>query len=313
MLRLVLWGFFLFATSARSYEFRFLGCEAPESCPPQHGVAVVPQDGGTRAVFCNAAMIGPSAVITDEHCVRDLGFRPDSECDGKIFLYFPKPGTRGQSKREVKCHKILSKSDVGDESAQGDYAILSVSETLSEALRADPSPLKDDEKLRIKKFTFTPGEMSATYSEDICTALLGSLIQPDVTSGYDPRSLMGDCRAVHGNSGAALVDSHGNFRGVLLGENVRSGFEDYLRANYPGIAPTVKQRPLLLSPASCMRYFYEGRGMPGDCILKESERQARASQNFNEAVSKILQKTQVLDNWLRPRATPPVADQGVKR
>ncbi len=165
---------------------------------------------------CTAFLVGPDLVATNSHCIPDEIKSGGVSCRDRLWVRFY--GDAGDADR-YECAELLAASALVSDGAGPDYAFLRLSSAPKERspLRISRAGFSEDVDFRIVKMTpeNSADQIASKMGEQTCRPKMRSLFFPGFDSSLREVVTFGDCKVIHGNSGAPMISQSGEALGIV--------------------------------------------------------------------------------------------------
>lgn len=203
-------------------ETAYLKCA--DDCNQNVGMLLVStRSAAGEKIFgrCTGTLVAEDIVLTADHCVPDEARKPGASCGD--FLAFIAPSSPAwslaPSVKRSKCRRIVHTSNPQKAEADPDYALIQLSDKLSDA----PEPFSRSgfgDRMVIDVRVVDPdGEypLGGIQKKKSCQTFYQTVFALDFIDPWAPRiPLFGqDCQLIGGNSGAPIFSETGFILGVV--------------------------------------------------------------------------------------------------
>jgi|GEM_PF-5244967 len=214
-----------------------LECAKGATCPAFVGMFLAADKAGgfspgsSSVAACTAVLVGEDLVLTNSHCIPSaVKLLPDL-CSERIRVVLPASGAHLEE--SLACASLLGHSERVTPMSP-DLALLRLEKKTSRSFPAlNRAGISSGSTLRSLKVTPDLKQLTGLLREENCLATARSYRMPVYTDATSPSLVLGDCEAVAGNSGGALLDSEGRLAGLMqadlpLSENARRDWAPHL-------------------------------------------------------------------------------------
>lgn len=199
-----------------------LRCEDPGQCPAAVGMFLAADRPGgflpdsDSVAACTAVLVGKDLALTNSHCIPSAVKLAPSLCPERIRIVLPQAG--GQEEETLSCAELLGFSERATPMSP-DLALLRLERKTGRApLPVDRSGVRDGSVLRSFKVNPKLRSRTGTLVSEPCRSVAGSYRMPIYRGEADPIVVLGDCTALPGNSGGALVSQEGKLAALMQAE-----------------------------------------------------------------------------------------------
>lgn len=214
-----------------------LECAKSGSCPSFVGMFLAADKAGgfspgsASVAACTAVLVGEDLVLTNSHCIPSaVKLLPDL-CAERIRIVLPSSGSH--SEETLACASLLGHSERATPMSP-DLALLRLEKKTTRAFPAlNRSGIGGGSVLHSLKVTPDLKKLTGVLREEDCLATPRSYRMPIYVDASSPSLVLGDCEAVAGNSGGALLDPEGRLAGLMqadlpISENARRDWTPHL-------------------------------------------------------------------------------------